>query len=157
MTGSVDMSGPRLAGAIRAGAHLVKPNLQQLAELTGRPPEREADWLAARTGLVETGGAEVVALTLGAVDALLGSCDCRLFTPPIPVRPAVAVGAGDSFLGDLVRKLHASGDPCEAFRYGVAAGTTGLLTPVSEPCRPDDLDRVRLDVRLQDVRARELT
>lgn len=39
----LDASGPALASALEAAVYLVKPNLRELRELTGRPLEREED------------------------------------------------------------------------------------------------------------------
>jgi 6-phosphofructokinase 2 len=72
--------------------------------------------------LVRSGGAEVVALTLGARGAVLASANgaLRLASPEVDTKSAV--GAGDAFLGAMVGAL-ARGEPLDqAFALGVAAG-----------------------------------
>jgi 6-phosphofructokinase 2 len=72
--------------------------------------------------LVRSGKAEIVALTLGARGAVLATKDgaLRLASPKVETKSAV--GAGDAFLGAMVRAL-AGGEPVsQAFALGVAAG-----------------------------------
>jgi 6-phosphofructokinase 2 len=145
----VDTSGTALANALDEGVYLAKPNLRELRELAGRPLESEEEWEDAAAGLVRSGKAEVVALSLGDQGALLVTADGRLRAPAIPVQIASAVGAGDSFVAAMVWRLSAGGDVQDAFRYGVAAGTAALLTRGTELCRKVDVDRLYPQVRLQ--------
>ena len=147
----VDTSGEALAAALEAGVYLVKPNLRELSDLIGRALETEADWRAASLELVEAGAAEVVALSLGNRGAMLVSRKLRLYAPAVPVDLVSAVGAGDSFVAGMVWQLAAGADLRDAFACGVAAGTAALLTPGSELCRPDDVARLRAEVRLREV------
>lgn len=147
----VDTSGDALAGALGEGVHLVKPNLRELSELTGRALEGEADCLAAAAELVDSGAAEIVAVSLGHRGAMLVGRDCRLYAPAVEVELVSAVGAGDSFLGGMVWQLHAGADLRRAFAYGVAAGTAALLTPGTELCRPEDVERLYQQIRIREL------
>ena len=149
----VDTSGDALASALDAHVYLVKPNLRELSELTGRSLDRPSDWEPAAAELVELGAAEVVALSLGHRGAMLVSRELRLYAPPVPVEVESAVGAGDSFLGAMLWKLSRGAEVTEAFRYGVAGGTAALLTPGTELCWPEDVERLSGEVRLQDPRS----
>jgi 6-phosphofructokinase 2 len=147
----LDTSGPALRAALKTGVHLVKPSLRELQELVGGPLESERDWVTACSALVASGGAEIVALTLGERGAVLVTADRRLRAPAIPIRPVSTVGAGDSFLGAMVWAL-ASGRPIEeAFSYGVAGGSAALLRHRTELCRREDVERLVREVRLQRV------
>lgn len=147
----IDTSGPALAATLEEGVHLVKPNLRELRDLTGRPLERETEWEDAAAELVRSGAAEAVALTLGDQGALLVSRDVRIRAPAISVKIASAVGAGDSFLAAMVWGLSSGMILKEAFRYGVAAGTAALLTPGTELSHKDDIDRLYPEVVLSEV------
>lgn len=148
----LDSSGEALAGALEAGVFMVKPNLRELSDLLGRKLEGQAEWLAGAASLVDSGSAEVVALSLGASGAMLVSREVRLYAPAVLVTPVSAVGAGDSFVAGMVWQLAAGADLRRAFAYGVAAGTAALLTPGTELCRPEDVERIYPEVRLQDLR-----
>jgi 6-phosphofructokinase 2 len=61
------------------------------------------------------------------------------------------VGAGDSFLGAMVWSLGVGHAVEEAFRYGVAAGTAAVLTPGTQLCPREDVDRLLGEVTLQAI------
>jgi 6-phosphofructokinase 2 len=147
----IDTSGAALASALEEGVFLVKPNLRELSDLVGRPLNEEADWEKAAIGLVDSGAAVVVALSLGDRGAMLVSRELRLYTPAVPIEPVSAVGAGDSFVAAMVWQLAAGAELRQAFAYGVAAGTAALLTPGTELCRPEDVERLYGEVRIRDV------
>jgi 6-phosphofructokinase 2 len=79
----VDTSGPPLAAALEAGVYLVKPNLRELRVLTGLPLTQPSDWEAAAAGIVRSGGADIVALTLGDAGATLVSRDACIRASPL--------------------------------------------------------------------------
>jgi 6-phosphofructokinase 2 len=126
---ALDTSGGALKAAMVPGVDLIKPNLAELRELTGRPLLDEASWLGACRELVAGGRTRAVALTLGHRGALLVTADAAWRAPPLPIEPVSTVGAGDGFLGAMVWAL-ASGQPLEqAFRYAMASAAATLLAP----------------------------
>lgn len=138
----LDTSGKALAAALQGGVYLVKPSLRELQELTHAPLSDQAERLSACRGLIESGGAEAVALTLGASGALLVTRDAAHLAPAPPVEPVSAVGAGDSFVGGMVFSLAAGHGIADAFRYGVAAGSAAVLNPGTELCHAGDVRRL---------------
>jgi 6-phosphofructokinase 2 len=147
----VDTSGPALRYAVEKGLYLIKPNQHELQDLTGEPLEDLQSWIAASRRLVDAEQVQVVALTLGHRGALLITHDQAWFAEPMPVNVVSAVGAGDSFLGALVWALASGRNMADAFRYGHAAGSAALLTPGTELCKRDDVERLFGQVRLQAV------
>ena len=118
----VDSSGPPLREALAEGVHLIKPSRGELESLLGRKAASVEEAGALALEVVESGRAEVVALTLGADGAILATRDgtVRLTSPKVETRSAV--GAGDAFLGAMIHAI-ASGQPlAKAFALGVAAG-----------------------------------
>ena len=144
----VDTSGKALAAVLREGVYLIKPNLRELQELTHAPLTDPAARVKACRILIETGAATTVALTLGADGALLVTREAAHFARPPQIKPASAVGAGDSFLGALIRQIAAGHDIEDAFRQAVAAGAAALLNPGTELCRPGDVARLAEQVVL---------
>jgi len=138
----LDASGPELATALEEGVYLFKPNLRELRELTGKALHDESAWHRAAAELVNSGNAEVVALSLGHRGALLAAQGLRLRAAAIPVRIASTVGAGDSFLAAMVWRLAAGAALAEAFRYAVAGGTAALLAPGTSLAHKDDTERL---------------
>jgi 6-phosphofructokinase 2 len=138
----LDTSGEALRSALEEGVHLVKPNRRELHLLTGRALDTAEEQERAARELVAGGRAEIVALTLGADGAVLAWPDGVARLPAPKVELQSAVGAGDSFVGAMVLAL-AEGRPLvEAFRYACAAGAAALLTPATELCRREDVERL---------------
>ena len=149
----LDTSGPALAAALAEGVYLFKPNLKELGELSGRPLKSADQWQAAARQLVLDGKAEVVALTLGHLGALLVTRDAMWSAPPLDVPVISAVGAGDSFVGGLVWGLQRGLPLTEAFTWGVAAGTASLLSAGTALCQPENVQRLQAQVKLSHIDA----
>ena len=98
---------------------------------------------------MRAGRAEVVALTLGHSGALLVTRERALRADPLPVEVVSTVGAGDSFLGALIWKLDAGASLEDAFRVGMAAGAAALLSPGTELCRREDVERLAPAVKVR--------
>lgn len=137
----LDTSGPALKAALAEGVFMVKPNRRELEHMAGRPASDLTVQEALARELVARGGAEVVALSLGADGALLTTAHRQVRVRAPAVTVVSAVGAGDSFVGGMVLALSRGWDIEDAFRYGVAAGSAALLSPGTELCRPEDVAR----------------
>jgi 1-phosphofructokinase len=144
---AVDTSGEPLRALLAAGPSgapdLLKPNDEELAQLTGIPEPDLADpaaALAAVRTLHERGVAEVL-LTLGAQGALLSTADGGVWSarpPQIAVRSTV--GAGDSSLAGFVLAALAGAEPAERLRNAVAYGAASAALPGSAVPTPTQVD-----------------
>ena len=96
--------------------------------------------------LVQSGAAELVALTLGRDGALLvsGSGALRLDAPDVVAKSAV--GAGDSFVAAMTLGLAQGRSPEDAFAYGVAAGAAAVLSAGTGLCRGEDVERLYAEI-----------
>jgi 1-phosphofructokinase len=110
---AIDSSGAPLAAAVGAGPDLLKPNADELAELTGisDPESLEADpHLAARAAAtLITAGVGAVLATLGSQGALLVTADGYWLATRPPTVAVSTVGAGDSSLAGFLRQAVAHG------------------------------------------------
>lgn len=149
----LDTSGPALRAALREGATLVKPNLNELRGLTGDTLSDYGGCVRACRSIIEAGGAHIVVVTLGDDGAILVTGDEAWRAPGLPVRVTSAAGAGDSFLGAMVWALAADRPMLDAFRYGVAAGSAALLNPGTELCHASDVHRLYADVAIEPLPA----
>ncbi|MES6118765.1 PfkB family carbohydrate kinase, partial [Cutibacterium acnes] len=94
----LDTSGPAFAAAVAVGGlALVKPNDDELAELTGRPLPTVGDVVAAAREIVARGTDEVL-VSLGSHGALLVTATSSWWAGGPALVPASTVGAGDSTL-----------------------------------------------------------
>jgi 6-phosphofructokinase 2 len=147
----LDTSGAALKCALEAGVYLIKPNLREMMDLTGATLDDEASSIRACRRLIERGGAEVVALTLGGDGALLVTEERAWRASALSIHPVSTVGAGDSFLGAMVWALGSGLALEESFRYAVAGGSAAVLAEGTELCRPQDVRRLLGEVVIEEI------
>ncbi len=137
---AVDTSGPALRIAVEAGAALVKPNRDELAETVGSALHCVGDVVRAAERMRAWGAGAVLA-SLGADGAVLVD-GAQVLTAQAPVvRPRSSVGAGDALLAGFLA-AGAVGEP--ALIEAVAWGAAAVSLPGSRmPCPAD--------MRCQDV------
>ncbi|SDT79874.1 1-phosphofructokinase [Actinoplanes derwentensis] len=139
---AVDSSGPALLAGVAAGAALVKPNREELAEAVGAEPETLGDVIEACQRLRAAGAGAVLA-SLGADGAVLVDADGVLSgSSPVSV-PRSTVGAGDAMLAGF---LAAGARGSEALTEGLAWGAAAVALPGSRMPTPSDLDRTTVSV-----------
>jgi 6-phosphofructokinase 2 len=138
----VDTSGEALRLAVEEGVFLIKPNLPEFAELTGqkRVDELLEEHLARE--LVSSNQSEAVVVSLGAAGVLVASAEGveRVRAPLVPIKSKV--GAGDSTVAGIVLALTRGQSWREAVRFGVAAGAAAVMTPGTELCCREDVERL---------------
>lgn len=127
----VDTSGPGLRAALAAPVDFIKPNDDELAELTGMPVASLDDILAASRTLLDR--LDSVLVTRGPRGAVLVRRDgAWSASVRIPGRRALnSVGAGDAAIAGwlLARSLHRS--PADCLASSVAAGAANVLEPAA--------------------------
>jgi 1-phosphofructokinase family hexose kinase len=107
----LDASGAPFAAALGGdlGAPLpdiIKPNIDELAELMGRPIDSQTQVLAAARQLIDA-GVGLVAVSMGADGALFVERDAAVLAVPPPITVKSTVGAGDAMVaGILVGTRH---------------------------------------------------
>jgi len=144
----LDATGPALANALSANPYLVKPNLEELQSWAGRKLSNEAAiWDAARR--LQEAGPLVVAVSLGADGLLVVAPEgsWRATTPK--VQAVNTVGSGDSLVAGFAAGVMDGLGAEEVLRLAVACGTANALTESVAVVRPDDLDWIRLQVKVE--------
>jgi 6-phosphofructokinase 2 len=144
----VDASGPPLVAALDEGVHLVKPSLRELAEFSGRALDTPAQQRDVCDGLVRSGAAEIVALSLGGEGALLVTAQGAWRAAALQVPVESTIGAGDSFLAALLWALSRGDAPPDALRHAIAAGAAALRTPGTALCDPAEVKRLATAVQV---------
>lgn len=138
---ALDTSGPALALGISAGPDLVKPNREELAEVTGSPVRELGDAVTAAERLREL-GARAVLVSLGADGALLVD-DSGVHHGLAPARPVSTVGAGDALLAGF---LAGGGSGAAALAEALAWGAAAVTLPGSRMPGPADLNRSAITI-----------
>lgn len=134
---AVDTSGPAFEAVLAAGPTLVKPNRDELAEVTGQRLLTIADVVEAANRLRDLGAGAVLA-SLGADGAVLVDDDGAIHGRTPAVHPLSSVGAGDAMLAGF---LAAGGKGGDALIEGLAWGAAAVLQPGSGMPSPEDIDR----------------
>ncbi|MFL6129527.1 MAG: 1-phosphofructokinase [Mycobacteriales bacterium] len=146
---AVDTSGPALLAAVAAGAELVKPNREELAEAVGRPLGSLRDVVDAAQELRSWGAGTVLA-SLGADGAVLVGPDGVVAGESPLVEPRSTVGAGDALLAGFLAAGTRGADgagAATALAEALAWGAAAAALPGSRMPRPADISRD--DVRVQ--------
>lgn len=148
---AIDTSGAALdavMAALPAGAFdLVKPNADELAQLTGGDAEAferdaargELDAIVAAAGRLRDQGVRNVLVTLGAAGAVLVNADgaWHATAPAITVRSTV--GAGDSSVAGFIAADVAGAGSADALARAVAYGSAAASLPGTTLPTPADL------------------
>jgi tagatose 6-phosphate kinase len=132
----LDTSGDALGAGVAAGPAVVKPNLDELRALSGRPlstADGGTDWAAVRDAAagLRAAGAGAVVVSLGADGLLAVTGDgCWHARPGVAVR-GNATGAGDAVTAALAHGLVAGRSWEDRLRHAVALGAASVAAPVA--------------------------
>lgn len=118
----LDAAGPALEAGLKARPFLVKPNLEELSALLGRPLKGEKEILQGARRLQRMGARNVL-VSMGKRGALLVTGEGRLLCRgALPGREVSSVGAGDSMVAGFLHGWMQSGKMETALDWGTAAG-----------------------------------
>jgi 1-phosphofructokinase len=149
---AVDTSGPALEAAVAAGPGLVKPNRDELAEVTGVRLVTIADVVEAACRLRDRGARAVLA-SLGGDGAVLVDDDGAIHGQTPVVSPLSSVGAGDAMLAGF---LAGGGVGAKALTVGLAWGAAAVLQPGSGMPSPEDIDVAAVRLERHETTRRDL-
>jgi 1-phosphofructokinase len=143
-----DAAEPNLSAGLVARPTLIKPNIDELSGLAGRPLESLAEVAGAARALHRETGVQPV-VTMGADGALAVLDHAVYFIPPLRVPVVSAAGAGDAVLAGLAASIE-RGQPIEdGLRLGIAAAAAVCMMPGTGDCRAEDVWRLLPQVELQ--------
>ncbi|RLP75976.1 1-phosphofructokinase [Mycetocola tolaasinivorans] len=142
---AIDSSGPAFAAAVAAIPTLIKPNREELEELSGRSLTTLGEVIDTAQELVDA-GIRYVAVSLGRDGAVLVSAESVVHARSVVTDPVSTVGAGDCMLAGLLHGLSQQVNPANALIRGVSWGAAAVRLPGTEVPSPTDLDHIRTDV-----------
>lgn len=138
----LDTSDEALGEALAGRIYLAKPNRNELGRLLGKKLDSLDAVASAAREVIGAGRVEVLAVSLAEDGLMLVTRDDIEHIRAPEVEMVSAVGAGDSTVAGIVVGLARGLPLARAARLGVAAGTAAVLTPGSEVCRPEDVERL---------------
>jgi tagatose 6-phosphate kinase len=130
----LDTHGEALRRGATAGPAIVKPNLEELANLTGRRlsaddgPDLAA--VTAAASQLRTAGAQAVVASLGSAGLLAATADGRWLARP-PTVTGNATGAGDAVVAALAHGMLIGRPWDERLRHAAALGAATVAAPVA--------------------------
>jgi len=146
----VDTSGARLISAVKEKPSFIKPNEDEIAQLTGRSFSGREEAVRALMELHD-GGIPYVVLSLGAEGALL-ACDKGVFHgKPPKITPRNTVGCGDSMVAGFAVGFARHLSMAETFRMALAVSAASALSLFTGDFDPADYDRLYPEVSIDKV------
>jgi 6-phosphofructokinase 2 len=144
----LDSDNKWLKEGMKAKPNVIKPNVYEAEELLGKHLRSETAIVKALKFLIEH-GIEVALISRGKEGLIAANEEMALKVIPPQVEVRSTVGAGDSTIAGLVLKLNEGLGIDEACRWAVAAGTAATLTPGTELCRREDVERLLAKVKIK--------
>ena len=147
----VDTSGSRLIAAAKEKPTFIKPNEDEILQLTGRSFAGRQEALRALMDLHES-GIPCVVLSLGAEGALLVSEEGALQGKPPRIRPRNTVGCGDSMVAGFAVGFARGLSVAESFRMALAVSAAGALSLFTGHFEQADYERLIPEVSVSALR-----
>ncbi|MFQ5879942.1 MAG: 1-phosphofructokinase [Dehalococcoidia bacterium] len=146
----LDADGDALAAGLEARPYMMKANRWEVERLLGHSlPDATATVRAAEG--IHQGGVAIVVVTRGREGAVAVSDEGVWWATAPRVHPTSTVGAGDALLAAVVLVLGRGGPLTEGLQLGCAAGTATCLTPGTELCHCQEVERFLPRVRIQSL------
>lgn len=147
---AVDTSGAALREVVAHGvADLIKPNDEELVELTGvnLADGSLADAVHEVARRIVPGSAASALVTLGGAGAVLVTAEGAWFAEAPRIKVASTVGAGDSSLAGYLLAEHAGLEPAARLQSAIRYGAAAASLPGTQAPTPADLGADVITVR----------
>lgn len=124
----LDTSGEALKAGIQAKPYAVKPNIEELSQILGKPITFE-DGLNEGIGYLKSAGISLIVVSMGQSGALAVRGEEQLFVKPPLVNVGSTVGAGDTMVAGLAVGLERGLELAETMRLSAAAAAAAVALP----------------------------
>lgn len=140
----LDTSGRALELGAKAGVFMLKPNLGELSSLCGVDQITTENIETLTLKFLKEHHCTVMVVSMGAKGAMLVTSNGieHIQAPTVP--HVSSIGAGDSMVGGMVLGLAHGDSFSKLAKYGVACGTAATMTPGTQLCLKEDVDRLYL-------------
>ncbi|NEV63245.1 1-phosphofructokinase [Thiorhodococcus minor] len=144
----LDASGAPFAEAVTHGPDIIKPNIDELAELVGRPLTGPAEVLDAAMSLIDS-GIRLVAVSMGPDGAVFVEGDAAVHAIPPTIQVKSTVGAGDAMVAGILTGTARGLDLADRARLATAfsLGALGEVGPHLPPMSVIDDFATRVQIK----------
>lgn len=136
----VDTSGPALQALKGKRTYLIKPNLNELCQMTGVKQLSQEEVPQAARQAIADGYAEIMVVSMGAQGAWIVSAENKYHCMAPSVTKKSTVGAGDSMVAGITHMLQKGRPLNEVIRFGVACGTAATMNEGTQLFNRNDAD-----------------
>ncbi len=126
----LDSAGASLRSGVEKKPYLIKPNAEELAELTGMPTDTDEQIMDAIHSL-DKYGIEIVAVSMGSRGSIVKFGDSFYRAGIAKVEAQNTVGCGDAYLSGLVYAIKHDYPALPALALAAACGGAEALNPLS--------------------------
>lgn len=136
----LDTSGEPLKEILKEGAFLIKPNAEELRQLTGKQADSEEEQKKILREVLEDYPIEIIVLSLGPKGAILATRESITHFPAPKVDFISSIGAGDSMVAGIVCSLSQGNTLEDAVMFGLACGSATIKSPGTELLTKQDAE-----------------
>ncbi len=126
----LDSAGASLATGVKRKPYLIKPNVEELAELTCMPTDSD-DQIMAAIGSLDEYGIEIIAVSMGSCGSIVKYGDEYYRAGIARVEAQNTVGCGDAYLSGLVYAIKHGYAALPALALAAACGGAAAMSPLS--------------------------
>ncbi len=135
---------------IKANPYMIKPNKHELGRLINKEVKSPGDAVSAARKLNEK-GINIVAVSMGKEGLIVVTKDVAFHCISPKIKVKSTVGAGDSLLAGIMFGLENEKPLKDAAILGTAAGTATVLTPGTELCHKEDIERLSKRIKVKKI------
>ena len=147
---ALDSAGASLKSGVKHGPFLIKPNAEELSELTGMPTSTDEQIIAAIKSLAGC-DIEIIAVSMGGKGSIV-KFGKEFYRAGIASVEAVnTVGCGDAYLSGLVYAIKNGYAPERALKFAAACGAAEALNPLSV-----GLDKSKAEALCENIKVERL-
>lgn len=144
----LDTSGESLVKGIEEKPFLIKPNQEELEDITGKKFNNVNELVDTAKEIINS-GVENVMITLGGDGALLISKDVVYKATFPPVKIKNTVGSGDSTIAGIAYGLSVNKSLEDSFRLGIACGTTNAMMDKTGSIDQEVLEEILPKIKIE--------
>jgi 6-phosphofructokinase 2 len=144
---ALDADGDLLRQGCGAKPFLIKPNIHEFQRLT-RLTSTKVDDLVEKAHHITEGGITIVLISMGPKGLVGVQAKETYWAVPPHVEVDSPVGAGDSTLAGFIYATNKGMDFRESLVLATAAGTAAVMTPGTELCKKNDVDKIKKEITI---------
>jgi fructose-1-phosphate kinase PfkB-like protein len=146
----LDANGQLLKEGVQLSPYLIKPNAEELAELTGLPTDTEAAVIAALKA-AEAYQIPIIAVSLGGAGSIVRWENTLYRVWPAKVGVQNTVGCGDAYLAGLVFGLDGRRSPQDCLRLAAACGSAEAENLLTVGLNADRVQALASQIRITEL------